>query len=67
MTEVETRNAPRLEVVEKLAGEWAVRFPYLERQPGVCAPGAYLKATDREPYKERVRAFLDRVSEPVPA
>jgi 4-hydroxyphenylacetate 3-monooxygenase len=28
--------------------------------------GAYLKATDREPYKERVRAFLDRVSEPVP-
>jgi 4-hydroxyphenylacetate 3-monooxygenase len=26
--------------------------------------GALLKATDREPYKERVRAFLERVSEP---
>jgi 4-hydroxyphenylacetate 3-monooxygenase len=28
--------------------------------------GAYLKATDREPYKERVQRFLDRVSEPEP-
>src|SRR4051812_26444198 len=31
--------------------------------------GALLKATDREPYKARVRSFLDRItqSEPVPA
>jgi len=29
--------------------------------------GAILKATDREPYKARVRAFLDRVSEPATA
>jgi 4-hydroxyphenylacetate 3-monooxygenase len=54
--------------VSSFAGRQNLYEYYFFGDP-VRMAGAYLKATDREPYKARVRSFLDRVteSEPVPA
>jgi len=54
--------------VSSFAGRQNLYEYYFFGDP-VRMAGAYLKATDREPYKARVRSFLDRVTEgePIPA
>lgn len=51
--------------VSGFAGRQALYEYYFFGDP-VRMAGALLKAVDRDPYKDRVRAFIDRVTEPVP-